>query len=408
MLNMFIAMLGIGLIIPIMPAYITEFGATGSTMGLLVAAAGLTQLLFAPIAGEITDKYGRRKLIIFGIAAFAVSQLIFAFAGSLWQLFASRLLGGMGAAFLMPSMFAYIADITTEEERGKGMGLFSAAMTLGVVIGGVGGYLVHYGMSVPFIVSASLACFSTVLSFFFLPETLGREKQLEARAKTEKREHLFKQMSRALKSPFAFMLILVFVLNFGIMNFESVFGLYVDHKHGFKASDIAFIITAAGLIGVFVQAVGVSYLVRRFGEKRVINVTLIGAAAGLVWCRFAGSYWTVFAAAIFFLTLTSLLRPAVNTMLSKLAGDQQGFAGGMNTSFISLANIAGPSAAGFLFDVNMEFPYMLGAAILAISFLAALGWAKRHRPGRSRSKDKNQSLRVSGGFLLSHREEKNE
>ncbi len=242
---------------------------------------------------------------------------------------------------------------------------------------GVGGYLVHYGMSVPFIVSASLACFSTVLSFFFLPETLGREKQLEARAKTEKREHLFKQMSRALKSPFAFMLILVFVLNFGIMNFESVFGLYVDHKHGFKASDIAFIITAAGLIGVFVQAVGVSYLVRRFGEKRVINVTLIGAAAGLVWCRFAGSYWTVFAAAIFFLTLTSLLRPAVNTMLSKLAGDQQGFAGGMNTSFISLANIAGPSAAGFLFDVNMEFPYMLGAAILAISFLAALGWGKK-------------------------------
>ncbi len=95
------------------------------------------------------------------------------------------------------------------------------------------------------------------------------------------------------------MLILVFVLNFGIMNFESVFGLYVDHKHGFKASDIAFIITAAGLIGVFVQAVGVSYLVRRFGEKRVINVTLIGAAAGLVWCRFAGSYWAVFAAAIF-------------------------------------------------------------------------------------------------------------
>ncbi len=278
----------------------------------------------------------------------------------------------------MPSMFAYIADITTEEERGKGMGLFSAAMTLGVVIGpGVGGYLVHYGMSVPFIVSASLACFSSVLSFFFLPETLGREKQLEARAKTEKREHLFKQMSRALKSPFAFMLILVFVLNFGIMNFESVFGLYVDHKHGFKASDIAFIITAAGLIGVFVQAVGVSYLVRKFGEKRVINVTLIGAAAGLVWCRFAGSYWAVFAAAIFFLTLTSLLRPAVNTMLSKLAGDQQGFAGGMNTSFISLANIAGPSAAGFLFDVNMEFPYMLGAVILAISFLAALGWGKK-------------------------------
>ncbi|KAA6443861.1 MFS transporter [Bacillus sp. HU-1818] len=381
MLNMFIAMLGIGLIIPIMPTYITEFGATGSTMGLLVAAAGLTQLLFAPIAGEITDKYGRRKLIIFGIASFAVSQIIFAFAGSLWQLFASRLLGGIGAAFLMPSMFAYIADITTEKERGKGMGLFSAAMTLGVVIGpGVGGYLIHYGIAVPFIVSASLACFSAILSFFFLPETLEKEKQLEARAKKEKRENLFQQMSRALKSPYAFMLILVFVLNFGIMNFESIFGLYVDRKHGFTASDIALIITAAGLVGVFVQAVAVSFLVGKFGEKKVINGTLIGAAAGLVFCSLAQSYWTVFAAAIFFMMLTSLLRPAVNTQLSKLAGDQQGFAGGMNTAFISLANIAGPSAAGFLFDVNIEFPYILGTVILLISFFAALNGGRKEQP----------------------------
>ncbi|MCY7743870.1 MFS transporter, partial [Bacillus licheniformis] len=113
-------MLGIGLIIPLMPTFIEEFGASGSTLGLLIAASGITQLLFSPVAGEMTDKYGRRKMIILGIGAFAVSQLLFALASQMWLLFVSRLLGGAGAAFLVPAMFAYIADITSEKDRSKG------------------------------------------------------------------------------------------------------------------------------------------------------------------------------------------------------------------------------------------------------------------------------------------------
>ncbi|MEN9059268.1 MFS transporter, partial [Bacillus licheniformis] len=120
MLNVFIVMLGIGLIIPLMPTFIEEFGASGSTLGLLIAASGITQLLFSPVAGEMTDKYGRRKMIILGIGAFAVSQLLFALASQMWLLFVSRLLGGAGAAFLVPAMFAYIADITSEKDRSKG------------------------------------------------------------------------------------------------------------------------------------------------------------------------------------------------------------------------------------------------------------------------------------------------
>lgn len=151
-------------------------------------------------------------------------------------------------------MFAYIADITSEKDRSKGMGLISAAMSLGFVIGpGAGGYLAAYGLTFPFYVSAGLAGLATVLSLFVLPETLSQEKMLEKRRSAQKREPLPKQMARALRSPYAFLFVLVFILNFGIMNFEAVFSLYVDHKHGFTPGDIAFVITAASLIGVFVR-----------------------------------------------------------------------------------------------------------------------------------------------------------
>ncbi|WP_271725413.1 MFS transporter [Bacillus paralicheniformis] len=380
MLNVFIVMLGIGLIIPLMPTFIEEFGASGSTLGLLIAASGITQLLFSPVAGEMTDKYGRRKMIILGIGAFAVSQLLFALASQMWLLFVSRLLGGAGAAFLVPAMFAYIADITSEKDRSKGMGLISAAMSLGFVIGpGAGGYLAAYGLTFPFYVSAGLAGLATVLSLFVLPETLSQEKMLEKRRSAQKREPLPKQMARALRSPYAFLFVLVFILNFGIMNFEAVFSLYVDHKHGFTPGDIAFVITAASLIGVFVQAVALGMLTNRFGEKKLMNMTLIGSAAALAVCSLAGSYWLVFGATIVFFMLTSILRPAINTLISKMAGDEQGFAAGMNNAFMSLANIVGPTVAGLLFDVNVEIPYIFGAIVLVLSFLAAVSWGRKQQ-----------------------------
>ncbi|MGE6629967.1 MFS transporter [Bacillus sp. NPDC077027] len=387
MLNIFIAMLGFGLIVPVMPSFIDAFGATGKTLGFLVAASGLTQFIFSPIAGHLTDKFGRRKLIIAGIAGFAIAQFIFAFAGQLWMLFVSRFLGGASAALLMPAMFAYIADITTERDRGKGMGLFSASMTLGFVIGpGVGGYLAEYGISFPFLIAGSFAAVSTLLSILFLPETLSMEKQHEARRKKGANLNPVIQMMQALRAPYAFLLMLVFVLNFGIIHFESVFGLYVNQKHGFTPKNIAFVITVAGLVGVFIQAVGVNALVKWLGEKLVVRYALLGAAFMLVACRFAPSFWFICTFAILFLACTSLVRPALNTLLSKMAGDQQGLVGGVNTSFMSLANIVGPSLAGILFDLHIELPFMFGTLVLLISFATSIAWAKKEQVARSVSR----------------------
>lgn len=204
MINMFIAMLGIGLIIPILPEFLKEFGAGGKTAGYLVAAFGLTQFLFSPIAGEWSDKYGRKIMIVSGLVLFTISNLVFALAEHTWVLYLSRLIGGIGAASMIPSMLAYVADITTEDKRGKGLGLLGAAMSLGFVIGpGIGGFLAELGLRMPFYISAAVGAVATIGSLLFLSESLPKEKQLAARQSEAKKENIFLQLGKSFQSSYA-------------------------------------------------------------------------------------------------------------------------------------------------------------------------------------------------------------
>ncbi|MRX73716.1 MFS transporter [Bacillus lacus] len=369
MLNMFIAMVGIGLIIPVLPVFLREFNAGGQTMGYLVAVFALTQFLFSPVAGEISDKYGRRIPIITGLFFFTLSQLIFAVGTEMWMLYVSRLLGGVGAAFMVPPMMAYVADITTEEERGKGMGLLGACMSLGFVIGpGIGGFLAEISLRVPFYSSAGIAAVATVLSILLLPETLSKETMEAARSSQRKKENMLLQMKRSFKAPYFMLLILVFTMTFGLANFEAIFGLFVDQKFAFTPKDISIVITAGALVGVFIQSMVVDKLLTRFGEVKVMYWTFIASSISMVFMLMAGSFWSILGVTVIFFTATSLVRPALNTLLSKMAGNEQGFVAGMNNMYMSIGNMFGPALAGILFDININFPYMLGAVILFLSF----------------------------------------
>ncbi|MCP1307486.1 MFS transporter [Paenibacillus tyrfis] len=382
MVNMFITMVGMGLIIPILPKFITAFGASGQDMGYLVAAMGVTQLIFSPIAGEMSDKYGRKIMIVGGIGVFALSQLLFGLADQMWLLYVSRLLSGIGAALLTPAMMAYVADITLEEERGKGLGLFSASMSLGVVIGpGIGGFLADYGLRVPFYVSTAIAGVSVLLSLLFLPETQSREAKQLARTAERKRENLFKQLLSSFRAPYFVLLLLVFMLTFGLMNFEAVISLYVDVKHGFTPKDISLMITLGALAGVFTQAVLFERLLRRFSERQILIAMFLLSAVMMLAVLVTKTFVSVFAVTILFFVATTLIRPAVNTLLSKMAGNEQGFVAGMNNAYMSLGTIAGPSIAGILFDVNVNYPYVLGAAFMLISTAMLIGWKERNRAG---------------------------
>ncbi len=150
MINMFIAIGSFGIIIPILPAYLESINQGGTAAGLMIAIFAGAQLIFSPIAGKWADQYGRRKMIIYGLIGLTLSMFVFYAVNSIWLLYASRVIGGIGAALLIPAIFAYVADITTMEQRAKGNSLVSAAMSLGIVVGpGIGGFLADFGLKNP-------------------------------------------------------------------------------------------------------------------------------------------------------------------------------------------------------------------------------------------------------------------
>lgn len=377
MFNMFIAMAGIGLIIPIMPQYLGTFNAAGQTLGLLIALFSFAQFIFSPIAGDLSDKHGRKKIIIGGIFLYGVSQLAFSLSTELWMLYIARFFSGLGAAFIVPPMMAFVADITSIEDRGKGMGLLGASMSLGFMIGpAIGGFLSNISLVFPFYFAAGASFFAAVLSIFILPNPTP---QIESPTAIPKgKENILQQLKRSTKTTYFIILIIMFVFSFGLANFQSTISLYVDHQYQYTPSQIAVLITVGGFVGVIVQTFVINPLFKRFGEMPVILVNLLISAASMLGILFVHTFWTILFVATIFSTATSLLRPAVNTLVSKMAGNEQGFAAGMMNAYMSLGNMVGPALAGFLFDVNVMYPYLLGTVILVLCYGIAAFWTKRN------------------------------
>jgi DHA1 family multidrug resistance protein-like MFS transporter len=370
MLNLFLVFTGIGLVIPIMPKYMENLGITGSTIGLLVAAFSLTQLLFSPLAGRLSDQLGRKKMIVTGMVLFAFSEALFGMASATVLLFVSRMLGGISAAMIMPAVMAYAADVTTNEERAAGMGFINASITTGFIIGpGIGGYIAEFGIRVPFYSAAVAGLVAACITLFVLQESMPERKAASPSSPVRKdRGSLINQLMNSYKEPYFLSLIIVFVLSFGLANFETVFGLFVDHKFGFGPKDIAFIITFGSISGAVIQATAFSWILKRFGERRVISICLLFAGVFILLTLFVHKFWLIFAVTFVVFLAIDILRPAISTQMSMLAKDQQGYVAGLNSAFTSLGNIAGPIVAGFLFDLNINFPYSLACVVLLLCF----------------------------------------
>ncbi|WP_134686731.1 MFS transporter [Brevibacillus migulae] len=380
MFNIFLVFTGIGLVIPIMPKYMENLGITGGIIGLLVAAFSLTQLLFSPLAGRLADSYGRKRMIVIGLVVFAISEGMFGVANSPVLLFVSRLLGGISAALIMPAVMAYSADITTKEERAAGMGYITGAITTGFIIGpGIGGYIAAFGIRVPFYSAAIAGIIAACITLFILKESQPvKESVSDSRSSAKQHGSLLAQFMYSYKEPYFLSLIIVFVMSFGLANFETVFSLFVDHKFGFEPKDIAFIITFGSIAGAVVQVTAFSWIMNRFGEKGVISVCLLFAGLFIVLTLFVHQFWMIFAVTFIVFLAIDILRPAISTQMSMLAKDQQGYVAGLNSAFTSLGNIAGPIVAGFLFDMNINYPYALACMILLICFVISLGVKKRN------------------------------
>ena len=373
MLNMFIAVGSFGIIIPIIPAYLKEIGQGGTAAGLIIAIFAFAQFLMSPIGGKWADKYGRRPLINAGLLVLAMSMFVFYFADSIWLLYASRLIGGVGCALLIPAIYAYVADITTMSQRAKGNSFISASMSLGIVIGpGIGGFLAKSDLMLPLLVSAIVGLLAFVVSYF----TLAESQEEKPEAVDAPQASMVKDIVLSVKKPFFMPLVITLIMSFGLMAYETVVGLYVSDEFSASPQEIAFMITATGLIGVIMQLFVVDRIVSAFGELNVLKIFLSITAVGFLLSIVATSFGMFFGISLLIFLATSILRPVLTTLISKLAGNEQGFAMGMNNAYMSIGNIAGPLMAGALYDVHILYPFIAGLIILVVTIVCVFMWKK--------------------------------
>ena len=371
MLNMFIAVGSFGIIIPIIPAYLKEIGQGGTAAGLIIAIFAFAQFLVSPLGGKLADRYGRRPLINYGLLILAISMFIFYFADSIILLYISRAIGGIGCAFLIPAIYAYVADITTMDQRAKGNSFISAAMSLGIVIGpGIGGALADFGLKTPLLVSSIVGLLAFVISHFTLKESLQGEIEIAA----GNDQSMIKDIMLSVKKPFFIPLVITLIMSFGLMAYETVLGLYVSDQFSATPGEIAFMITATGLVSVIMQLFVVDRIVRMFGELNVVKLFLIVTSLGFFLSIIAKSYEMFFAISLIIFLATSILRPVLTTLISKLAGKEQGFAMGMNNAYMSIGNILGPLLAGALYDIRILYPFIAGLIILFITTIFTFMW----------------------------------
>jgi DHA1 family multidrug resistance protein-like MFS transporter len=369
-----VVMLGFGLVMPIMPFYVESMGASATDLGLLVAVSPFIQLVASPLWGSVSDRHGRKPLLVVGLLGYGLSMLFFGLATELWMLFVARGVGALLSAATMPTTMAYVSDSTSEEERGGGMGVLGAAMGLGMVLGpALGGLLAGESLSTPFFLTAAVCLLTLLLVQLFLPESLPAEARHRAANGTRPGAPL-RDLWQALFGPLGVLLLMAFLVSFGLTNFQGIFGYYALKKFGYGTQEVGWILTVVGLVSAVTQGALAGPLTRRWGEAAVIKTTLLASALTFALLLTADNLVTVLLTTALFTLPNALLRPAVISLTSKQAGSRQGVALGLNNSFNSLGRVVGPIWAGLAFDLNYNLPYLSGAAIMFAGFLASLVW----------------------------------
>ena len=361
--------LGFGMVIPIYPFFVEKLGAGGSDLGLLISTAALLEFICAPIWGSVSDRTGRKPILMIGMVGYGLSSLLFGLSTQLWMLYASRALSGLLSSATAATAMAYIGDSTSAEDRSSGIGMLGAAMGLGLIVGpGLGGWLGAGSLATPFFISAGLALVGLLLIFFLLPESLPAEARQGGRVRTVQ----FSELGRALLSPIGILLVLLFLVSFGLTNFEAIFGLYAAEKLGYGPDRVGGLLVVVGVASTLGKATLIGPLTRRWGEAVIIKASTLASSVGFLVLLLASSYPTILLATGFFILSKTFLRTALLSLASKRSASGQGVVMGLGNSFINLGRIVGPIWAGFLFDVHPSHPYLSGAAIMFVGFLIGL------------------------------------
>lgn len=367
-LSLIIVMMGYGIAMPVLPFYIENLGGRGIHFGLLIASYGVMQLIFAPIWGSLSDKYGRKPMLLVGMVGMGTAMALFAVATELWMLYLAQILSGSLSSAALPAAQAYASDSTTREERGGAMGKIGGAIGLGMVLGpGVGGLLASMSLATPFLIASGFCFLTFFLILIALPESLDKDKRCES---TEIKFMQVTGLWQALYTPMGFGLIVVFIAIFGQTIFTSIFGLYAIDRFGYGPDQVGFILMGMALMYAVAQGLLVGPLTKKLGERKTISLALLGAAVGFGLILISTTFTAVLLAMSCFILLVALLKPSALAYISKNNAVSQGKAMGIAESYMSLGRIIGPLWAGMIYDVNIYFPFISGTLLFIMVFMA--------------------------------------
>jgi DHA1 family tetracycline resistance protein-like MFS transporter len=388
-------LLGFGIIIPIQPFYAESYGASPTLVTWLGASYSLMQFVFAPFWGRLSDRIGRRPVILVSILFGVAGYVAFGLAGSLPILFAARMLSGFGNANIA-TVQAVIADTTSGADRAKGMGLIGAAFGLGFIFGpALGGLLGQWGLAWPAFGAAALGALNWVLAFALLPETrpqtphAGREDELRARvapwgALARLRRHA--NVGRLA------LILLIVTTGFALM--EQALGLFIERVWVPEAltaveevaktaalreaaAKTSWYLVFIGVVVTVVQGGLIGRLSKKFGEKPLINAGLVINGLGLALLPVAGllgSWGLMFPVGFLMAVGSGISTPSLNSLLSRsVEADEQGMALGVGQSSSALGRVLGPAASGFLLEQSLGVPFWAGAGLLWLAAAASLG-----------------------------------
>ena len=360
----FIDMVGFAMVLPLIPFYARRFGASPREIGLLIATYSAAQLLAAPLWGRMSDRYGRRPLIIAGLTAAAAAYLVFGLAQSLWMLFLCRFVQGSGGG-TAGVVQAYVADLVPPEDRTRALGWLTAAINTGVMLGpALGSLAIYWSPAAPGFLAAIL-CLANILSARrWLPEPADRIHRPGAHGS------LRQMMKSLLGHPTQPLAMPIWIYASAMMAFtamNAVLALFLADRFGVTEHSIGWFYLYVGGISVVMRAILLGPAVRRFGEAGVVRLGLASLVVGLASIPFT-HHVAIFAIGVLFIPVgTALVFPATSSMVSGLAPrDRTGQALGVMQSFGGVARLLGPIWAGALFEIGIGVPFWTGALLVAL------------------------------------------
>lgn len=393
-LTVFIDLLGAGIVLPLLPYYVKIVEQSSVAwlvanraliVGGLTASFALMQFLFAPVFGALSDRFGRRPLLLFSMVGTALSYLMFGLSDRLLPLgpeavlaalFASRIVAGITGASISTAQ-AYIADITTPETRAQGMGMIGAAFGLGFMFGpAIGGLLSTISLELPAFAAAGLALANFVFGLVMLRESLPAAQRTMI---SVARLNPIGRLRGVLSNPAIRQLVAgALLLNLAFAGLQSNFSVYSDARFGFSASDNAYVFAFIGLMAVLTQGLLIQRMLPRFGEGRLATVGLALMAASFALTALATQGWMLFPIMGLLALGSGMTTPSITSLISRRVSPQeQGATLGGAQALTSLMMVVGPLVAGVIFDsVGISAPYWLGAALL-VGALAVIGSAVR-------------------------------